>query len=1035
MFIFALYPIKLNFGMNYNRINNIVGWAVGLLACAVYLMTMEATVSFWDCGEFTSGAAKLEVVHSPGAPLFLMFGRLFVILFGMENGAIAVNTLSALSSGFTILFLFWTITHFAKRIIVGRNETITTPNIWLIMGSGVVGALAYTFSDTFWFSAVEAEVYAMSSFLTALVFWAILKWEDRLTNNEDSQADRWVVLIAFLMGLSIGVHLLNLLTIPAIVMVYYFKRYPVTNMGTFWAFMLGCLITGVVQYGVIQFVPILASKMDILFVNSFGLPFSSGVFFTIIGIAVLCFFVLRWAKSKGHYFVHLGTLCFIFILVGYSTFFQTIIRSNADVPIDMTNPDNAISLIKYLQREQYGKVPLVTGPDYNSQPIGMKDGKMQYWKGPDQYEELGEKRDEYEYAADQIRFFPRIWDGNDPNHAQYYMNYLNLTEGERATGADNLKFFINYQVIQMWWRYFCWNYIGRQNDVQNIMGEPHNGNWLSGIKPIDNMFGRGDVDKMPDFFTQNKARNELYFLPFILGILGLIYQYKNDKRNTLIVGLLFFFTGLAIVLYLNNTPLQPRERDYAYAGATYAFAIWIGLGVMMVNDLLRRFMANSLTPILATVVCLVAVPTLMAAKEWDDHDRSEKTLARATAINFLESCEPNAILFTEGDNDTYPLWYLQEVEGLRNDVRIINISLLGIDWYIDQLRYAINKAAPVNLIWKPESYRGEKRNYITFEQGLNVDPNRYYDLTEALTIAGSDEQNNVDRRGNITMSTRRMRLPVDSNYLRKEYPNGLPTDSIVGKRLVSAIDFEIMPNNVAYKNDWAILNIVAANAWKRPIYFANSIDPSHYEGLEQYLRMEGLAYKLVPEFTPNSNMNQPLNVNTKKCTDLILNTFQFGNADRGHIHFDQTNRRMLNSPRVMGVQLCEALLREGKKAEVTKILRHILSKVSEKAYPIAVSQEDKTMIFLASLAIRAGDTESAKHITEKLIRHTEMDVDYYKSLPDEKKNYKLEDCQMEISVLNHLASVAQSANMPELSKKTFDKVNDLAKSIPFPNQQ
>ncbi|MBU3677728.1 MAG: DUF2723 domain-containing protein, partial [Chitinophagaceae bacterium] len=331
---------------------------------------------------------------------------------------------------------------------------------------------------------------------------------------------------------------------------------------------------------------------------------------------------------------------------------------------------------------------------------------------------------------------------------------------------------------------------------------------------------------------------------------------------------------------------------------------------MMVHDLLRRFAPANITPALATLLCLVAVPTLMAAKEWDDHDRSEKTLARATAINFLESCEPNAILFTEGDNDTYPLWYLQEVEGIRNDVRIINISLLGIDWYIDQLRYAINKAAPVNLIWTPESYRGEKRNYITYEAGLNIDPNRYYDLTEALTIAGAESQNNRDSRGNISMPTRKMRLPVDSNYLRKNYPNGLVVKADTQTRLVSAIDFEIMPNGVAYKNDWAILNIVAANAWKRPIYFANSIDPGHYEGLEQYLRMEGLAYKLVPEFTPGSNMNQPLNVNTKKCTDLIMNTYQFGNAHKGHIHFDQTNRRMLNSPRVMGVQLCEALLRE-----------------------------------------------------------------------------------------------------------------------------
>ncbi|HNB81896.1 MAG TPA: DUF2723 domain-containing protein, partial [Chitinophagaceae bacterium] len=634
--------------MNYNRINNLTGWFVCLIASTVYLMTKEATVSFWDCGEFISGAAKLEVVHSPGAPLFLMINRIFVALFGMKNAALAVNTSSALCSGFTILFLFWTITHFAKRIISRQNQELHSNNILLIMGAGVVGALAYTFSDTFWFSAIEGEVYAMSSFLTALVFWAILKWEDRLSVQGEQHSDRWVVLIFYLMGLSIGVHLLNLLTIPAIVMVYYFKRYKVTTWGTIWAFLLGCVITGVVQYGVIQAVPIMASKMDILFVNDFGLPFNSGVLFTILILAVACFFVLRWAKKKGHYFVHLGTLCFIFVLIGYSAFFQTIIRSNADVPLDMTNPDNAISLIKYLQREQYGSVPLITGPDFNSEPIGMEDGKMQYWKGEKRYEELGEKSDRYTYNSEDTRIFPRIWDQNDPNHVNYYKNYLGLAEGEKASGADNLRFFFNYQVKQMWWRYFCWNYIGRQNDIQNLQGEPMNGNWLSGIKAIDKVW-MGDSDKLPDGVRNSRARNQLYFLPFLLGIFGLLYHYRHDKNNMLVVLCLFFFTGLAIVIYLNNTPLQPRERDYAYAGATYAFAMWIGLGVMMVNDWLKKLKLGSIAPVAATVLCLLTVPMLMAFTEWDDHDRSEKTLARATAINYLESCEPNAILFTEGD--------------------------------------------------------------------------------------------------------------------------------------------------------------------------------------------------------------------------------------------------------------------------------------------------------------------------------------------------------------------------------------------------
>jgi hypothetical protein len=1015
--------------MNYNKINNLVGWAVGLIACVVYMMTKEATVSFWDCGEFTAGAAKLEVVHSPGAPLFLMIGRFFVILFGMNNAGLALNTLSAISSGMTILFLFWTITHFAKRIVLNNNEEVSDSNLIKIMGAGVVGALAYTFSDTFWFSAVEAEVYAMSSFLTALVFWAILKWEDRLTSTHDPHADRWVVLIAFLMGLSIGVHLLNLLTIPAIVMVYYFKRYKVTMMGTVWAFLIGCVITGVVQYGVIQAVPIIASQMDILFVNSFGLPFNSGVFFTIIALAALIFVVLRWAKSKGYYFVHLGTLCFMFILVGYSTFFQTIIRSNADVPIDMTNPDNAITLISYLQREQYGKVPLITGPDYNSQPIGMKEGKMTYWKGTKSYEELGEKKDEYEYNSSDLRLFPRIWDGNDPNHANFYKSYLGLTDGDKPSSADNLKFFFGYQVNQMWWRYFCWNYIGRQNDIQNIQGESQNGNWLSGIKPIDKYFGRGDVDKMPDAFKHNRARNELYFLPFILGILGLVYHYKHDKRNTLIVTLLFFFTGLAIVLYLNNTPLQPRERDYAYAGATYAFAIWIGLGVMMVSDWFKKLKLGAMSPAIATVLCLLAVPVLMASKEWDDHDRSQKTLALATAKNYLNSCEPNAILFTEGDNDTYPLWYIQEVEGFRNDVRIVNISLLGIDWYIDQLRYAINKAAPVPILWKPEQYRGEKRNYIQFDPNNALPADKYVDLTEVLNYVGQG-----DIPGRPTASnqfpTKNFSIPVNKELILKNNVLQAGDTSVIADQ----IQFTALERGVAYKNDLAILNIIAANAWKRPIYFANSIDPSHYEGLSEYLQLEGLAYKLVPVRTPGSTPNAPLRINTEKCLDLILNKFEFGNADKGTVHYDQTNRRMLNTPRVLAFQLGEHLLRNNRKEDAIKVLKHVLKMIHEKSYPYMITQEDKTMILLADIAIKAGDKESAKMITDKLMKFTEDDINYMNSLSEANKPYKLDDCQFELTAMNFLGTEANNNGMPEIGKVLTDKVNALARTIPMPQR-
>lgn len=1015
--------------MSYNKINNVLGWLVCLIACTVYMMTKEATVSFWDCGEFISGAAKLEVVHSPGAPLFLMIGRLFVIVLGgIKNAAFAINSLSAIASGFTILFLFWTITHFAKRIILQNKEELSTANLIAIMGSGVVGALAYTFSDTFWFSAVEGEVYALSSFLTALVFWAILKWEDRITHNNDLMADRWIILIAFIMGLSTGVHLLNLLTIPAIVMVYYFKRYEVSTWGTVGAFIIGCVITGFVQYGVIQAIPLICMKMDILFVNSFNLPFTSGVIFTILAIAAGVFFLLRWSKQNNKYFIHLGTLCFIFIIIGYSPYFSTVIRSNADVPIDMTNPDNVVTLIKYLQREQYGSVPLIVGPDYNSEATGMKEGSMQYWKGKEKYEEIGEKQDEREYPAGETRLFPRIWDDNNPSHIRYYKDYLQLGDNDKPTSADNLSFFFGYQVNQMWWRYFCWNYIGRQNDIQNIMGEPQNGNWLSGISFLDKN-RVGDMDKMPDGFKNNRAYNKLFFLPFLLGLIGFIFQYMNDRRNTFIVGLLFFFTGLAIVIYLNNTPLQPRERDYAYAGATYAFAIWIGLGVMMVSYWFKKLGLGKIAPTLASILCLLAVPVLMASQEWDDHDRSHKTLALASAKNYLNSCEPNAILFTEGDNDTYPLWYAQEVEGIRPDVRMVNISLLGIDWYIDQLSCAINKAAPVDLIWKPEQYRGETRNYIQFADNQGLPQDKFVNLTEILNFIGSDEPGAKQtlRNGESVnyFPTKNFFIPIDKEMIKKNKVLADNDTSVIADQ----VEFT-MPSNVAYKNDLAILNILAANAWKRPIYFANSIDPNHYEGLQEYLQLEGLAYKLVPVRTPGNNVNTPLRVNAEKCMDLVLNQFDYGNAQRKDVHYDQTNRRMLNTPRILGVQLAEYLTRNNRKADAIKVLDKVIGSVSEESFPTVITQEDRSMILVADGYIKAGAKDKAKVILDKLTKFVQQDIKYKESLPENKRQAKVDDWRFEVTALNYLGNSCMQNGMDDIGKPLMAKANEFAQGLP-----
>ncbi len=1019
--------------MSYNKINNITGWAVGIFACLVYLMTMEGTISFWDCGEFAAGAVKLEVVHSPGAPLFLLIGRFFAIIFGNGNEHLAINSVSALSSGFTILFLFWTITHFARRIALqhSQDETFSANAIAAIMGAGVIGALAYTFSDTFWFSAVEAEVYAMSSLLTALVFWAILKWEDRVSAGSKI-ADRWIIFIAFVIGLSVGVHLLNLLTIPAIVMVYYFKKFKFSPMGTLIAFLIGCAITGIVQIGVIQYVPKIMAWFDVKFVNSLGLPFNSGVYFVLALLAALSVFLLMYAKRNGKYYLHLGTLAFIFILIGYSSYFQTVIRSNADVPIDMTNPDNAFALVDYLGRAQYGSIPHLTGPDYTSKPINVKEGSMQYWKGKDKYEELGPKRDEYIYPEGSTRVFPRIWDGNSESHVAFYQNYLGLNNGEEPSAADNLKFFMGYQVNQMWWRYFCWNYIGRQNDFQNIIGEPQNSNWLSGIKFIDNnLFGRGDIDKAPDIYSKSKARNEFYFLPFILGILGILYQIKHDKKNAFVVGLLFFFTGLAIVIYLNNTPMQPRERDYAYAGATYAFAIWIGLGLLMVRDWVSTILKGSMATYLAIVACLLAVPVMMAAKGWDDHDRSQKTLARDTATNYLQSLDKNAILFTEGDNDTYPLWFAQEVKGVRPDVRIINLSLLGIDWYIDQLNWAVNEAGAIPMVWKPEDYRGNNLNQAQYQASPKVDANAYYDLKEVMQYLTQ----NKSRMGAAVLPIKNFSIPINKDNIKA---SGILSgrDSILNNT-EERVSFTL-PRDYALKNDLALLNILAANDWKRPIYFANSIDQNHYEGLGEYLELEGLVFKLVPYRTPGSSTITPLAFNEKRCLDWVMNDLKFGNAQLGTVYYNQTNRRMLNGIRVACFQIADNFIRNGKKAEAIKVMDHLMKNIHEKSYPLAITQEDKALILIADTYMKAGAKEQAEKLMDQIIDYSNKQVDYFNTLREADKApgtnafSQTDFCR---TVLGFLAQSAVINDMKPIADKLQKALADITTRLPSAPQQ
>ncbi len=991
--------------MDFKRINNITGWLICLIACTVYIMTMEATGSFWDCGEFVSSCYKLQIPHPPGAPLFVLLGRIFTIPFDPKHAATGVNLMSALASGFTILFLFWSITHFARKIVQKDGTELTNDKIFGIITAGVVGALAYTFSDSFWYSAVEGEVYALSSFFTAVVFWAMLKWEQDVDNEQKAgirgnftRADRWIILIFYLMGLSIGVHLLNLLTIPAIVIIYYFKRYKSSNWGTFIAFALGCIITGIVQKVVIVWSIKGAGMFDIWFVNSFGLPFFSGFAFFFIFIGALVYFGIRYATKKNWNFLKLGLWSAVFMLLGYSTYFTTLIRSNADPSVDMFNVDNPVNLVGYLSREQYGDWPILYGQDFTAQPVDLKVTET-YVKGKDRYELNGKKTD-YVYDETEKHFFPRMWDqSNDQGHADYYAQWMGIGKDKQGvyerppTMAENISFFVSYQVNWMYWRYFMWNFAGKQNDLQGVdMGNVRDGNWKTGIGFYDKA-RLGDSNKkgsedslIPDSIKNNKANNSLYMLPFLLGLLGFIYHIMRDKKDALVVGLLFFFTGMAIVVYLNQAGNQPRERDYAYVGSFYAFAIWIGLGVLWVKELLSGFIKNSMVANAVTAaVCILAVPVLMASQEWDDHDRSQKVLARDLATDYLESCAPNAIVISFGDNDTYPLWYAQEVEGIRRDVRVINSSLLGTDWYINQLRYKINDSDPIDAIWSPEQIEGARRDYIVNERVPGVDPNGYMDLYKLMKeYAGSEDQSRMVqmRSGDYVNAfpTRFVTVPVDTVQVRK--------DGVVNANdsVLSELRFEI-PKRTLYKNDAAILNIIAANNWKRPIYFTSKYDNL---GFGRYLRQDGLTYRLVPV--------QDDDVNNERVYKVMMEKFVFGNANKPGVYYDEENRRHLISIRMAYANAAISLATQGKKDEAKKMLERCDGMMLQENFPYGMvsrgqqhNEISKQMLVAAYLA---GDTVLADKITKSLRNDLQQQRRYYASLEGSKAdNLRYDDAQ------------------------------------------
>ena len=1056
--------------MLFTRINNLIGWVVFLIAAAVYIMTAEAGGSLWDCGEFVSSCFKVQIPHPPGAPLFVIIGRVFIVLFGDNplTAAKAVNIMSALASAFTILFLFWTITHFARKIMgIKTNETISGAQLISVMGAGVVGALAYTFSDSFWYSAVEGEVYALSSFFTAIVFWAILKWENHAS---EADADKWIVFIFFMMGLSIGVHLLNLLTIPAIVMVYYFKKqdsfnYAVirkwfvriigvggvlafigglvvanaevnpergvemdstlgglmllgtiaaigllyyleslnkgnkkTYAGIYIFFVIACAVTGIVQVGVIQYTVKFAGTFDRIFVNNFGLPFFTGFATFFVLVAALIWYGLKVAASKGWSILRLGIWCLTFMLIGYSSYVTTMIRSSANPSVDMYNVDNPISLVGYLGREQYGDFPLLYGQKFNARPIDVKNTGMRYQKSTDKYIELGEDR-KYVFAAEDKMVFPRVWDlSNDQNHADYYAYFLGINRLQDGTyerspnQVDNVKYFFGYQLNWMYFRYFMWNFAGKQNDNQGLFaGNVRDGNWITGIAPIDQLF-YGDQSAMPDSLKNNKAHNKLFALPFILGLLGMYFHYKKKKSDFGVNFLMFFFTGFAIVLYLNQAGYQPRERDYAYVGSFYAFAVWIGLGVLMVKELLSKSINQVTAASLATIVCLLAVPALMASEEWDDHDRSNKVIARDLAKDYLESCAPNAILFTFGDNDTYPLWYAQEVEGIRKDIRVINYSLLGIDWYINQLRYKVNESPAIDVIWSADQIEGSKRDYIEYKPNASMPDDKFYNLYDVMkNYVGKDNPDN-----DYSFPVKNVTVPVDAAAAIK---NGTvnATDSVL-----SSLDFSL-PRNALMKNESAVLNIIAANNWKRPIYFTNA---GAELGFDQYLRRDGLSYRLAP--VKNSK------VNTDWMLDKLTNKFAFGNANKPGVYFDEENRRHLGGIRSAYAELAIDLAAKNRKEEARAVLNKVDKMMHESNFGYGLTSRGNlhnrnSLLFLEACYL-AGDQTLIQKVSAAVKQDLQQQVNYYNTLSGQKADNMAQEKQTAETYLQALGQMQTMYN-------------------------
>ena len=1009
----------------FNLWNRIVALAVFVVSSVTYLMTIEPTASFWDCGEFIASSYKLEVGHPPGNPVFQLFARFFSMFADAEHAAVAVNAMNAFLSALTIFFLYLTVVFFVKRLVKKEEDgTYSLSSSIVIFGSAAVGALAYCFSDTFWFSAVEGEVYAMSSLFTAVVFWAMCKWYEQA---DQPHANRWIVLIALLMGLSIGVHLLNLLTLPAFVFMYYYrknedKKLPFKKL--LGIFMIGVVIEALLVFLFIPYLPKLAAFFDRIFVNGFGLPYNSGAAFFMVALIAACFWGLFRTLRKEKVFANTVLLCVTSLIIGFSLFSIVIIRSAVKTPTNEYQPDNPYTLVRYLSREQYGSTPLVYGQYYDA-PYDLKLDK--YWAPLDGKYIHADAPAEPAYTREGKMLFPRMWAGQDDRYIDFYESYtkgkgirVKGSQHRKPTMGANLAYFFDYQLNWMYWRYFMWNFVGRQNDVHSpVPGNIFDGNWESGIGPLDQL-RLGDQSDAPDCLKENKGKNHYFFLPLLLGLLGLLFQFDRDKRGSWIVFLMFFMTGIAIVLYLNQPPYQVRERDYAYAGSFYMFSIWIGLAVAALYSWITdrtRGKGRTGTAVAVTLACL-CVPALMAAENWDDHDRSNRRTSTEMARNYLNSVGENGILITHGDNDTFPLWYAQEVEGVRTDVRIVNTSLLGTDWHIDQMKYAVNESKPLPLTVPPAQYLYGTNEYI-FIDGDSGNPTP---ISQVMAIF-KDPKRKVPLSSGRSVDyicARKIIVPVNKENVLKY---GI-LDEKFADMIPDQIVLEMSPGkNYLSKPELFLLDFLSNYQWDRPLHVLNMGGDLNV-GIKDYLMYEGFSYKFVP-IKNKIGSTDPGLVDADELYRKMTTVYKWDALKRKDYFADYQNMYTFMgvlSQRAMYVNTVAALMKEGRKAEAVTMLDRCQENVPAEVFPLETvplgfTSNDYMVVKMVSQYLELGEREKGLDLAVRMSNDLMVSARFYLEFYDFARN-DFEVCGQYVYLLaDELRSHGEETLAKEIEKK------------------